>query len=267
MYRKASFLALAVIGGVLIGALGASTWSGDASSISDSAEIPAGSSIRQIRQDPSGEPDSEHLAEAIESLAKVLNAEINERRVLTEQLQQLKSELQDLKQNLRVRVEEAFQEDNGSGGRESGTSVAQTTEERLAAAGFNRQQLEAIDRLQAEAQMAQIELDDRARREGWINTPRYVQESRNLATGGTVIRDALGDELYDRYLFANGLPNRVAVGSTIERSPARNAGFQSGDLVLSYGGEKVYSAQQLVNLRSSGESGELVIVEILRNGQ
>lgn len=156
-------------------------------------EIP--SSIRQMRQAPSEDPDSEHLAAAVESLAKVLDAEINERRVLTEQVEQLRSELLDLKQNLRVRVEAAFRADDDSRGRESGNTVAQTPEERLAAAGFSRQQLESIHRLQARAQMAQIELDDRARREGWIDTPRYVQESRNLATGAAVIRNALGDEL------------------------------------------------------------------------
>jgi hypothetical protein len=267
MYRQALFLVLAVVAGVLIGALGVSTWSGDAPTPGDSAEISAKSSIRRIRQDSSREPDSEHLADVVESLAQVLDDEINERRVLTEQLEQMNSEVLDLKRNLRVRVEEAFQADDSSRRQESGDTVAQTTEERLAAAGFTPQQLESIQMLQAEAQMGQIELDDRARREGWINTPRYVQESQDLSTGATVIRNALGDELYDRYLFASGLPNRIAVGSIIETSPAQRAGFQSGDVVVRYGGEKVYSTHQFVNLRSSGERGEPVTVEILRNGQ
>jgi hypothetical protein len=267
MYRQALFLVLAVVAGVLIGALGVSTWSEDAPFPGSSAEISAKSSIRQLRREPSREPDSEHLAEVVESLAQVVSDEINERGVLTEQLEQLKSEVLDLKHNLRVRVEEAFQEDGGAPRQELGDTIAQTTEERLAAAGFTRQQLESIRTLEAEARMGQIELDDRARREGWINTPRYVQESQDLSTGATVIRNAVGDELYDRYLFASGFPNRIAVGSIIETSPAQKAGFQSGDVVVRYGGEKVYSTQQLVNLRSSGERGEPVTVEILRNGQ
>jgi hypothetical protein len=267
MYRQASFLVLALVAGVLIGALGVSTWSGDAPSPGDSAEISAKASIRKMRQNPSREPASEHLAVAVDSLTQVLDDEINERRVLTEQLEQLKSEVLDLKHNLRVRVEEAFQAGDGSRRQESGETVAQTTEERLAAAGFTPPQLESIQRLEAEAQMRQIELDDRARREGWVNTPRYVQESQDLSTGATLIRNSLGDELYDRYLFASGLPNRIAVGSIIETSPAQKAGFQSGDVLVRYGGEKVYSTRQLVNLRSSGERGEPVTVEILRNGQ
>lgn len=267
MYRQASFLVLAVAAGVLIGALGVSNWSRDAPFPGSSAEISAKSSIRQFRREPSREFDSEHLADVVESLAQVLSDEINERGVLTEQLEQLKSEVLDLKHNLRVRVEEAFQEDNGAPRQESGDTSAQTTEERLAAVGFTRQQLESIGTLEAEAQMGQIELDDRARREGWINTPRYIQESQDLSTGATVIRNVLGDDLYDRYLFASGLPNRITVGSIIETSPAQKAGFQSGDVVVRYGGEKVYSTQQLVNLRRSGERGEPVTVEILRNGQ
>jgi hypothetical protein len=263
LYRQVSLLVLAVAAGVLVGALGASTWSG----ASLKSEIPAKSSLRPIQQDPSGKPSSEHLAETVQSLAKVLDAEINERRVLTEQLEALKSELADLKQNLRVRVEDAFQAGDASRRRGSGDAVEQTPEERLAAAGFTHQQLESIQRLQAEAEMARIDLDDRARREGWINTPRYVQESRNLPTGAAVLRNALGDEAYDRYLFASGFPNRVTVGSIIETSPAGNAGFQRGDVVVSYGGESVYSAEQLIALRSSGARGEPVAVEVLRNGQ
>ncbi|HET6628652.1 MAG TPA: PDZ domain-containing protein [Woeseiaceae bacterium] len=267
MYRQAWLLVLAVAAGVLIGALGASTWSADSPLASDSAEISAMASIRQARPDPSDEPTPEHLADAVESLAKVLNAEINERRLLAEQLQELKSELLDLQRNLRVRVEAAFQEENGARGQESGNTVTRTRDERLAAAGFTRQQLESIDRLQAEAQMAWIELDDRARREGWLNTERYFRESRALTSGRTVIRKALGNELYDRYLFASGSPNRIAVASVIETSPAQDAGFQRGDVVISYDGEKVYSNQQLVDLRSAGVRGEPVPVEVRRNGE
>lgn len=265
MRRQASLLVLAVAAGVLIGALGASPWSSDTPSSDASAETPAPPPIEQLRQDPSGEIDPERLADAVESLAEVLNSEITERRILTQKFEELQSELLDLKQNLRVRVQEAFQD--GSRRQEQDDVDVRTPEERLAAAGFTRQQLESLDRLQVEIQMAQIELDDRARREGWINTPRYLEESDDLSTGRTVIRNALGDEMYDRYLFASGAPNRIAVTSVVETSPAQNAGFQNGDIVLRYAGENVYSSRQLVELRSSGQLGEPVRVEIRRNGE
>lgn len=265
MYRQSWLFVLAVAAGVLVGALGVSTWSGSAPVPVNPAGIPAGPSPGQSRQDLSGLPDSDRAA--IESLAEVLNAEIHERRVLADQLEQLKAELMDLEQNLRVRVEDAFEMDEGSRGPESDIEVARTREERLAAAGFTRQQLATIDRLQAEAQMAWIDLDDRARREGWLNTARYARESRELSSGMAVIHDALGDDLYDRYLYESGFPNRIAVASIVETSPAQKAGFRPGDVVVTYAGENVYSNQQLVELRSAGVRGEPIAVEVARDGE
>ena len=202
----------------------------------------------------------------LESLTRVLDDEINERRVLAEKLEALDSEFADLNRNLKSRVEEAFTADNVQR-QSTGTTVSPTVDDRLVAAGFTRQQLAFVRKLQAEGQMAAIEMDDRARREGWVDTPRYYQESRDLASGTTAVRDALGDELYDRYLFASGSANRLAVGSIIESSPAEQAGFRPGDVIVRYGGENVYSNQQLIDLRSAGVRGEAVAVEILRDGQ
>jgi C-terminal processing protease CtpA/Prc len=266
MHRQASLLILAASAGVLIGVVGNSTWSGDSPSTGDFTE-PRAAAATPAGREPPGERDLEYLADTVESLSSVVNAEIVERRVLTEEVRRLQAELLDLKQNLSVRVQEAFQQEEDSLGQASGNADARSWQERLVAAGFTHQQLATIDKLQAEAQMAWIELDDRARREGWLNTPRYAEESRKLSSGRTTIRDALGAEAYDRYLFASGLPNRVAVASIVETSPAQNAGFQPGDVVLTYAGNKVFSNQQLVELRSSGVLGEPVTVEVARNGE
>ncbi|MEE8157099.1 MAG: PDZ domain-containing protein, partial [Gammaproteobacteria bacterium] len=53
----------------------------------------------------------------------------------------------------------------------------------------------------------------------------------------------------------------------IETSPAQQAGLQPGDIIRSYAGERVFSSQQLVNLRSAGVKGIPVTVEIIRDGQ
>ena len=81
------------------------------------------------------------------------------------------------------------------------------------------------------------------------------------------MRDELGDDGFDRYLYAMGRPNRVVVGSTMETSQARKAGLERGDVIVRYGGEPVYSNWHLVRLRSSGKLGAPVIVEITRDGQ
>jgi hypothetical protein len=55
-----------------------------------------------------GELDAAELAQVVESLVQVLDEEIAERRILADQLEQTRIEMSDLQQNLRVRVEEAF---------------------------------------------------------------------------------------------------------------------------------------------------------------
>jgi len=115
--------------------------------------------------------------------------------------------------------------------------------------------------------MRQIELNDRARREGWVNSPRYYEEFNKLTSGTESIRRELGDDAYDRYLFVSGRPNRIAVGTVIATSPAEQAGFQTADVIRSYDGDRVFSSAQLVNLRSAGDSGMPVVVEIIRDGE
>ncbi|MFQ6004224.1 MAG: PDZ domain-containing protein [Woeseia sp.] len=67
--------------------------------------------------------------------------------------------------------------------------------------------------------------------------------------------------------FASGRPNRVAVRTVIETSPAEQAGLQPGDVIRSYAGARVFSSEQLVNLRSAGVKGMPVTVEIVRDGE
>jgi C-terminal processing protease CtpA/Prc len=265
MYRKALFVGVVVVSGVVAGAVGTSVWTWDTGLFAGPAAVSDNSFSPQDSRARLHASDSGNLPEVLESLTRVLDREIDERRVLAEKLDALDSELSDLKRNLKSRVEEAFVADTVQ--QQSPETIVPTTEDPLEAAGFTRQQLDAVRRLQAEAQMAAIAMDDRARREGWVDTPRYYQEARSLASGAAGVREALGDDLYDRYLIASGMPNRVAVGSIIETSPAERAGFRPGDVIVRYGGENIYSSEQLNELRSSGTYGQAVAVEVLRNGQ
>jgi C-terminal processing protease CtpA/Prc len=219
----------------------------------------------------SSELSPTQLAQIVESLVQVLDEEIAERRLLAEQLEATQAELADLRQNLRGRVESAFESaardqvesDIVASNAESVTSV----EERMVAAGFTMDQQEQLRRREAEAVMEQIQLDDRARREGWFGTPRYYSEFEQLASGAEVLRNELGDDGYDRYLYANRRPNRIAVASVIQTSPAEQAGLRAGDVITRYGGDRIFATEQLSSLRSSGDPGAPVVVEIIRDGQ
>jgi hypothetical protein len=269
-------LILAVTIGIGIGAF-AMVWKDAGSAPGDrSASSVAENLVERLKRSETRELNSEQVDQIVESLIQILDEEIAERRILAEQLDGLQSDMTDLRQNLRARVEEAFAA--GASGRVSSNEGRNTSQERrsqadqaiserMAAAGFSPQQIESLRQRQGALQMRQIEIDDRARREGWVNTPQYYEEVNNLMNGSDVIRQDLGDDAYDRYLYASGRPNRISVSSVIETSPARQAGFQPGDVILSYGGERVFSSQQLVNLRSAGASGMPVAVDVVRNGE
>ncbi len=211
----------------------------------------------QTNNDP-GAADVEQIADVLESLTKALNEEISERRLLSEQVAQLREDVAELQTEQRRRAE-----------RDPPPTVIDMQERdmRFAEMGFTEQDKEAIFAMVRESQFSQVELDDRARREGWINTRRYVEESQALFTYDSPIRAELGDERYDRYLYAMGRPNRLVVGSLMASSPAQKAGLIRGDVIVRYGGEPVFSNLHMVNLRSSGKQGEPVVVEIVRNGQ
>ncbi len=228
----------------------------------------AESLAERLTNGESSELDPEQVAQVVESLMQIVDEEISERQVLAEQLEEVRAEMAELQQNLRARVEAAFADNpRNAVSRPPVAQVNQSMEERLAASGFTLQQFEDLRRREEGAQMQQIELNDLAIREGWINSPRYFEEINRLTSGADNIRRELGDDAYDRYLYASGRSNRIAVGTVIATSPAERAGFQTGDVIKSYGGERVFSSAQLVNLRSAGNLGKYVIVEIIRDGE
>ena len=259
---------VAVAVGAGIGAFTAARMaSDDSSSETDSRHVAATLAERLTSVEPN-ELDPEQVAQIVDSLMQILDEEIKERQVLAEQLEEVRSEMAELQQNLRARVEEAFLDTPRTEDvRSPDAQVNQSQEERLAASGFTPQQFEDLRRREEGAQMQQIELNDRAIREGWVNSPRYFEELNRLTSGTDSIRRELGDDAYDRYLYASGRPNRIAVGSVIATSPAEQAGFKTGDVIRSYGGERVFSSAQLVNLRSAGKIGTSVVVEIVRDGE
>jgi len=270
MYSRI-FVLILVVGlgvGVGIAALGDPRLAADEPSIDRLSQRAAGDLAERLKRGESSELDPEQLAQVVESLIQILDEEISERRVLEEQLEEVRAEMADLQQILRANVQAAVSANGiNTASQQPRTRIEQTVEDRLAASGFTAQQIESIRRREAEGVMQQIELDDRARREGWVDTPRYFDEFNNLTNGADTVRRDLGDDAYSRYLFASGRPNSITVGTVIETSPAEQAGLLRGDVIKSYGGQRVFSTTQLTKLRSEGVRGAPVTVEVIRDGK
>ena len=91
-----------------------------------------------------------------------------------------------------------------------------------------------VDPLFVRKDLERLELRDQAIREGWFRSERYFDELQALQGQNVKLRDEIGDQAYDSYLYQVGANNRVTVTSIIPGSAAELAGIQSGDVVEAY---------------------------------
>ena len=119
----------------------------------------------------------------------------------------------------------------------------------------------AIERALAE----RPELDSR---EGWReDRERFADSLETLEEQRPDLREELGDAAYDRYLYEQGGGNRVGVASVMSGSVAERAGLQSGDVIVSYAGERVFRLRDLQSATRAGSYGEPVQLSVRRDGE
>ena len=137
----------------------------------------------------------------------------------------------------------------------------------LVDAGIDQQQAEYILRRQGELDMLRLDLRDRAIREGILGTKEYLNALRELNKNAPNLREEIGEDTYDRYLYASGQRNRVVVTSVIAGSPAEQAGIREGDMILDYGTDRVFTWPELRKATTQGYRGEYVTVTVQRDNQ
>ena len=115
-------------------------------------------------------------------------------------------------------------------------------------------------------ELERLNLRDLAVREGWMGTDRYREELRAIRGEERSIREDIGDDAWDRYLYTTGEDNRVAVRSVIPGSAAEAAGLRPGDLIEAYAGERLFDFSEIREATTEGEVGELVPIQVRRGG-
>jgi hypothetical protein len=116
----------------------------------------------------------------------------------------------------------------------------------------------------AEHELAELYLRDRASREGWLQKPGYRQALREMREA---FRAEVGEEDYDRMLYAAGRQNRVRIVDVLPDSPAQRAGLAAGDVVLSYAGERMFEILPLTQATRGGHPGDPTEIRYVRNGE
>jgi|MEHZ01.4.fsa_nt_MEHZ011186926.1_12 hypothetical protein len=131
----------------------------------------------------------------------------------------------------------------------------------LVEAGFDEFQAEEIMRMTEEVQMDMLN----ARYEATQNDERFDAGAAQLEATQN-FRESLGDTDYEKYLVATNQSTSVNIRNVLESSPAQSAGLLSGDEIISYNGERVYSNNDLTRLSSSADISGNVLVEVMRDG-
>ena len=137
-------------------------------------------------------------------------------------------------------------------------------ESEFLARGYQPDEIEALKERYDASKMEELYLRDVASREGWGRKPRLKNEMQKVRRE---LRDEVGEDAYDVMLFATGQSNRIRLLNTLSTSPAEAAGLQEGDVIVSYAGEKIYTVADLQQSTRSGEAGEAIALEILREGE
>lgn len=227
------------------------------------AEMPAAPGAAGIEAHPGPAAAPGGSAPELESLANIVEAEVAERRRLEQKVDALSAELAALRGEPPAPVPQAPDTARDP-------DVAALADDlRLGAlveAGIDEGEAREIKRRMDAIDMEMMNLQYEASSGGWIGTERFAKAFRELRERRESTRESIGDETYDKYLYAMGQPNRIAVQEVLEGSPAQRAGLRSGDLLLSYGGDRLFTLNELVE-RSRRGGGDTVAIEVLRDGR
>ena len=201
----------------------------------------------------------------IRALEMAVAQERNARLLLEEELQALYAQIDELGEGGELLTNDQVME--GAMSPEQVREFRQRQEsdsgrnrvDRLIAAGFSPDQAEYVARRESELQMAQMQEIYDARQDG-------RRPDRSLLDIQSALRQELGETRYEQYLEANGQPTSVRVGTVLDASPGQRAGLQPGDEIVAYGGDRVFSYGDLRDATLSTQSGQSVVVDIVRDG-
>lgn len=112
--------------------------------------------------------------------------------------------------------------------------------------------------------LKKLNLRHKANREGWGRSRQLREQLQSL---DQQLRNQLTNDEYDLMLYATGKNNRVEVTDTLQDSAAGYAGIHSGDVILSYGGDRIFEPATLFEATSQGNLGEITEVTVQRGGE
>ena len=209
----------------------------------------------------------QHQTSELAELSQQLQQEILARQQLQEEVRALSKKLAAL---TNTGTPDEAHSQNQSIEQTSPTGTTQNAwfnQQALIDAGMTQTEAEQLKIRFEEMELEKLYLRDQAVREGWSGGKRYREERQKLESKTEDIKQELGEDAYDAYLFASGQPNRVAVQSVLSGSAAGNAGMLAGDQVIRYDGQRIYNWRDLRTATTQGDLTETIPIQVLRDNK
>jgi len=207
-------------------------------------------------------------SDSLIALERRLDEEIKARKALENRLTALNRKIIDLERNARLAVESdlASQDEEQDESGLPGSNQRWFNEQALIESGMSDSQARELKISFEQLELERLYLRDQSIREGW-ERDRYREALQALDSKEDELKNQLSESEYDSYLYASGQTNRVAVTSVLESAPAATAGIEPGDHIIRYDNQRIYNWRDLRDATSSGTIGNMVSVEVDRDGQ
>jgi len=144
---------------------------------------------------------------------------------------------------------------------------AKPNRESLNATGMSDDEADKLLRRMSQQEYQRLELQNNISRNQGTASNTYREQLRELNKNKISLRSELGDDAYDKYLFASQQSNRVKISSVMAGSPAESSGFESNDIILSYNDQKILNWADIRRVTLEGDIGSYATINILRNGE
>ena len=188
-------------------------------------------------------------------------------RLIKQQLQQIELSLEELTSTATTASVESRSAISNNNRFASALTQRLYNLDNLIKGGIDPSLAEDIVRRKNSIELKRLALQDRATREGYLDTQQYYDELAAINVNDISLREELGDQRYDEYLYNSKQNNRIRISSVMLGSAAEQAGIQDGDIVLSYDNTRMFNWSELKDATAEGQLGEYVSISIYRNGE
>ncbi|MCW8127566.1 PDZ domain-containing protein [Microbulbifer halophilus] len=141
--------------------------------------------------------------------------------------------------------------------------------QRLIDAGLNPDRAEYILERQERFQYEHMQITHEYRHLKDKSSPeaqKLKEKLSNYSHPRKMFEHELNEQEFERYLEVNGGQPEMQIDRVLDNTPARNAGLQPGDKIISYNGERIFHSGDLRSQIYKVAPGETVEVEVQRAG-